>query len=272
MATVTDDRTARVWTSITSYALEHDAAPDARHACHACAKALRATGVGLSLSLTRTPGRVLPEPVIATSQLAERVDDLQFTIGEGPAPEAAAHDRPVLVADLAAGVNYRKWPAFMAAVGEYDVAAIFAFPVSSGGARVGVLSVYRTMTGHLSGAELADGLAYADAVLVLTLDRHGGLPPNTDGRRGFDPVDFRAEVHQAAGMVSAQLGVSVTDALIRLRAYAYAQDRRLTDVAHAVLARRLRFLPDGNVSTSEAVDETHTDDGPADGSDLEGKA
>jgi len=269
---VNDDRTARVWTSITTQALAHGVAPDARHACYACAEALQATGVGLSLSLTRTPGRALPEPVIATSPIAERLEELQFTLGEGPSPEAAAQDRPVLVADLAADVNQRRWPGFLAAVGAHDIAAIFAFPVSSGGARVGVLTVYRAVTGNLSGPELADGLAYADAVLVLTLDHHSGLPVSSGGRRGFDPVDFRAEVHQAAGMVSAQLGVSVTDALSRLRAYAYAQDRRLADIAHAVVSRRLRFHPDGSVGAPDADDVADTNEGRADDSDLEGRA
>jgi hypothetical protein len=42
-------------------------------------------------------------------------------------------------------------------------------------------------------------------------------------------------------MVSVQLGVDVEEAFVRLRAYAYAEDRRLTDVARDVVGRRLRF-------------------------------
>jgi hypothetical protein len=47
-------------------------------------------------------------------------------------------------------------------------------------------------------------------------------------------------------MIIAQLGVSAAVALIRLRAYAYAHDRRLRDVARDVVARRLRFHADGD--------------------------
>lgn len=52
--------------------------------------------------------------------------------------------------------------------------------------------------------------------------------------------DFHFVVHQAAGAVSVQLGITITDALIRLRAYALRDDRQLNDVAEDVLARRLR--------------------------------
>ena len=45
-------------------------------------------------------------------------------------------------------------------------------------------------------------------------------------------------------MISAQLGVAIGEAFVRLRAYAYAQDRRLSDVAHAIVARRLRLQRD----------------------------
>ena len=45
-------------------------------------------------------------------------------------------------------------------------------------------------------------------------------------------------------MIIVQLGVTAAVALIRLRAYAYAHDRRLRDVAGDVVARRLRFDPD----------------------------
>jgi hypothetical protein len=52
-------------------------------------------------------------------------------------------------------------------------------------------------------------------------------------------ADFHFAVHNAAGMVSVQEGISVTEALIRLRAFAFSNDRLLADVAEDVVARRL---------------------------------
>lgn len=53
--------------------------------------------------------------------------------------------------------------------------------------------------------------------------------------------DFQYAMHQASGMVAAQLEVSVGQALTRLRGYAFGNDRPLTGVAQDVVARTLRF-------------------------------
>ena len=57
-------------------------------------------------------------------------------------------------------------------------------------------------------------------------------------------TSYRAEIDQATGMLTEQLGVSITDAFVRLRAYAYANDIQLADVARDIVARRLRLFPD----------------------------
>ena len=62
------------------------------------------------------------------------------------------------------------------------------------------------------------------------------LPPGW-----MQPATYRAEVHQASGMISVQLNVSLAEALVRLRAHAYAQERPIAEVAADVVARRLRF-------------------------------
>lgn len=56
-----------------------------------------------------------------------------------------------------------------------------------------------------------------------------------------NPGDLRTEVHQASGMVSRQLNVSIDAALVRLRAYAYSEGRSINDVAREVVTRQLRF-------------------------------
>ena len=51
----------------------------------------------------------------------------------------------------------------------------------------------------------------------------------------------RAEVSQATGMLVAQLDVEPAEALVRLRAHAYATGRTSTEVARDILDRRLRL-------------------------------
>ena len=110
-------------------------------------------------------------------------------------------------------------------------------------ALAGVLDVYRAEPGPLHPRELADALVLADVVLVLALDEQGGITAELDDALDTAVSTRRARVHQATGMVAAQLGVSMTDALAALRAYAYTRGRRLTEVAADVVERKVRLFP-----------------------------
>jgi hypothetical protein len=203
----------------------------------------------MSAGLSMTSGPGLPEPIFAIDRRSEELEELQFTLGQGPCVDAAAGNGPVLVADMSKDDSRRRWPLFAPAAAERGVRGMFALPVQAGAVRLGVLDLYRLSTGLLGGGDLADALAYADATLVLALDHRGGIASDVESL--VDPGDTRfaerrAQVHQAAGMMSVQLKVEVTDALARLRAYSYLHGRRLAEVAADVLARRLRFHPDGD--------------------------
>lgn len=173
------------------------------------------------------------------------LDDLQFTIGQGPGFEAVEAGEPVLAADLRE--HAARWPGFVPGALELEVRAVFAFPLRIGAISVGVLTAHRAVPGPLVDGQLADALALAEAVGVLLLDwapadAGAGVPKEGGPRAGrAQPVTHRAEVHQATGMISVQLDVSLAEALVRLRAHAYAQDRSVAQVAADVVARRLRF-------------------------------
>ena len=84
-------------------------------------------------------------------------------------------------------------------------------------------------------------MVLAELISLWILDRQANAPAGSIAQELLDDADFNAVVHNAAGAVSVQLGVSVTEALIRLRAYAFSNDRSLRKVAEDVMARRLRF-------------------------------
>jgi hypothetical protein len=189
-------------------------------------------------------GPELREPVVATDPRSEELEELQFTFGEGPCVDAAAGGGPVLVGDLSSADSRRRWPMFAPAAVERGVRGMFALPIQAGAIWLGVLDLYRLQAGLLDGGELADALGYADAVLALALDHRGGVSGGLEDLGDVGLTARRAEVYQAAGMISVQLGVGVTDALARLRARAYLHDRRLAEMAADVVARRLVFHPD----------------------------
>jgi hypothetical protein len=148
------------------------------------------------------------------------------------------------VADLGEASWRGRWPAFAVAGGLAGAPAVFALPLAMGAIRVGVLGLYRKTPGSLSPDALADVLVCADAALLLLLNTRAGLDGyGENGSLADGWSNDHAQVYQATGMVSAQRGVGLEEALAVLRAYAFARDLPLDQVAAAVVARRLRLDP-----------------------------
>jgi hypothetical protein len=230
------DRAIGVWLSIAALARSAGEAVAVRHAVSACAEAVGA-GAGLSMST----GGASHEPVFATDRRSNELEDLQATLGQGPSFDVIGGVGPVLEGELASAAALTRWPEFAPTAVARGVAAVFAVPVGVGAARLGVMGLYRDWPGPLSQDQFEAVLLYADAVLMLALDQRGGLAPGAVDLLGAGFTERRAEVHQAAGMVSVQLGVPLTDALVALRAHAYAEGKTTAQVAADVVARRLSF-------------------------------
>ncbi len=213
-----------------------DVASMLERACMTAVDLLGVSGAGISLMADEGGHRF----AAASDPSSRQLEELQFTFGEGPCIDAFTSGRPVLVPDLSDG-HGRRWPMYVPAVRERGVRAIFAFPIQIGGSRLGVLDVFRDQPGSLTPEQLSQAVALTDVVLTMTLDGQRRAPAGSLPQ-GFDEAPgFRAEIAQAQGMIMVQLGISITEALVRLRAYAYAQGRSVSEVARDVVARRLRF-------------------------------
>ncbi len=204
--------------------------------CTVCAEVVEVDGASIMLAT----GTVAQATMGATDAISSRIEELQYTLGEGPCLDALALGRPVMESDLVRPVVPR-WSAFRAGAITAGVRAIFGFPLRGGQARLGALDLYRTRAGPLTADQHADALVVADLVAETLLLMQADATPEGLGPALAAHADFRFVVHQASGAVSVQLGVSVEVALVRLRAYAFANDVRLVDVATDVVARRLRF-------------------------------
>ncbi|WP_448626160.1 GAF domain-containing protein [Geodermatophilus sp. URMC 64] len=200
----------------------------------ACARALPGTGVALVLA--RDPGP--PLTVAVCGRGAALMEELEFTLGEGPSVDAVRGGRPVLQPDLAR-TGPARWPVFCAGALDAGIAAVFALPLVIGRIRLGSLDLCRERPEGLSDAEFAEALSFADVATTVLLHLR------TDAGIGTIAVlEDRAEVHQATGMISVQAGVPLRQALALLRARAYAAERPITAVATDVLSGAVRFSGD----------------------------
>lgn len=204
--------------------------------CRRCLLPVGVDGGGVAL----VTGRGHRATVCATDDVASRIEDIQFLLGEGPCIDASSTRSPVLVADLTdprEGVQVR-WPGFLPDAAEWGVRAVFAFPLRLGAIALGAMDLYRREPGPLSAGQLRAALLAADAAALALLDV---AAPADIGGDGAQPVDFRLAVHAAAGMVQVQLRTTIEMALVHLRAAAYVEGRSINDVAAEVVEGRRRF-------------------------------
>ena len=217
----------------------HGTAGALRRLCIAAVKAMPACGAGVSLMSDAGVRGV----AAASDAASERIDELQFALGEGPCMDAFTSRRPVLEPDLSAGGALR-WPIYAPAVRAQGVLAAFAFPLQVGAARLGVLDLYREHPGTLSTEELAEALTFADVATTMLLDGQEEAPPGAAAAGLDEALEYRFELYQAQGMVMVQMGVTLVEALVTLRAYAFSHDRDLADLARDVVTRGLRLDED----------------------------
>jgi ANTAR domain/GAF domain len=245
---MTVGRAALIWGLVAGEAARRGGQVVAADVCTAAAEALPVRGAWVMAQGKVGAGHLM----CVTDEVGEQLAELQMTLGEGPCLDALTFGSPVLVSDLDEGDAARRWPGFTPQACQAGAAAIFALPLQIGAIQVGSLGLYRDKPGPLSDFHFGDALILADAATVVLLESQhpGGAAAAAGAGPARQPPDLarhRAEIDQATGMVSAQLDVTIGEAFVRLRAYAYAQDRRLSEVARDIVARRLRLGRDGDL-------------------------
>lgn len=212
--------------------------------CEACVLLLDVDAAAISLVFDGASSGTL-----GSSGASARVyDELQFSLGEGPCLDAVTRRIPILVVDLADPAEAR-WPAYRPAMLAHQVRGVYAIPVVVAGEFVGALNLFRTQPGPLPGAHLVGAVAASELAAIPLLDlldadlQAAVADPTSNAWAELNTLS-RSEVSQATGMLVAQLEVEPAEALVRLRAHAYATGRGVTDVARDILDRRLKLEAD----------------------------
>ncbi len=216
--------------------------PSSASLCAVAADVSGTSGAGIMLNV----GNEASGTLFSSDPVSARIEELQFTLGEGPCIDAHNQGRPVLEPDLSDPESVR-WVTFTPQAVEAGARAIFGFPLTVGAIRLGALDLYRTGPGPLSGEQHADSLVVAGLIARTILAMQAEPVLGVHGAQGAPATQWesganlRLVVHQASGMVSVQIGRSIAEALVRLRGYAFGHDLPIEEVARDVVSRRLRF-------------------------------
>ena len=205
--------------------------------CSACVEVLGVTGAGITVLDGDRSG-----PLCVSDRRMAALEDYQFTTGEGPCRDAFESRLPVFVEQLDGQASTR-WPAFIDLAVAAGFASVFAYPLSTNGVAVGVLTLYQDGSGPLDTEQQADSLVVAQVLTETVLSLGTTSADGLDGPLD-DAVAYRAQIHQASGMVAVQLGVPTWDAIARIRAHAFATGIPISVVATEIVGRRLRLVDD----------------------------
>ncbi|MFG2680385.1 GAF and ANTAR domain-containing protein [Streptomyces sp. NPDC048392] len=199
--------------------------------CATAVRLLPVTGASASLRVEGVPVRLC-----ASGDRASYLAEIQATLGDGPGVSAAESGAPVLARDLTSGADVGRWPVFAQQATAVGVRAVYALPLGSDAACLGTLDLYRDVPGGLTGPQLRTARIVADVITLALMALPYGEEAWLDELAGDHD-----EVHRAVGMIMAQLHTDADEALVRLRADAFARDRTVHDAARDVLGHRRRF-------------------------------
>ena len=213
--------------------------------CRACAGLLGVSGVGITIMSGEQAG-----PVCISNQRMRALEELQFTMGRGPCHDAYQSGNPVHAAVLDSRVEIL-WPTFIDLARESGVTAVFAFPLATHGVKVGVLTLYHDREGELSAMQNNDSVALSTILAETILSMQEAAPVGSVAQGLDAAVSYRAEVFQASGMLAVHLKVTPADALLRIRAHAFANGLTAGVVSREIVAGRLRLDDDRTKSEEE---------------------
>jgi hypothetical protein len=208
----------------------------ARSVCLAAVDVLGVSGAGLVLM---SGGESL-DFIGVSDGISEAVEQMEYTLGEGPCVSAFRGKTPVFDADLGDEERTR-WPAFRREALAAGICAAFGFPLLIERICIGALNLYHVQPGALTDDQVADALVVAQFASRAVLAWQADAPPGALAWQLERAPNHKVEIHQATGRISVQVGVSLDDALVVLRAYAFSHDRPISDVAADIAAGRLRL-------------------------------
>lgn len=178
-------------------------------------------------------------PVATTNTLGTYLDEEQFVLGDGPTFSSRFSASPIHVENFQAKSSIDSYPAFSRVALKHDVVSAHVFPLSIGSARIGALTLYWKRPMTLSAEHYADCLILATLATAELVRSQAGIDENSANEM-FESQQLRKSVLQiAAGMTAEKLNCNVIEALVRIRALAFAQDLPVTQIAKSIVNREI---------------------------------
>jgi transcriptional regulator with GAF, ATPase, and Fis domain len=199
-----------------------------------CVEALDVSAAGIMLA---SPAGELR--VIASSDETMRTLELfELQAAEGPCQDCCLTGDPIVSVDLADTAS--RWPRFAPRALAAGYRSVYALPMHLRDRTLGALNLFRATEDAVPVADLRAAQALADVATIAILQHRDTVAATVITEQLQQALNSRLTIEQAKGMLAARTGIGIDEAFDQLRRYARQHNRRLLDVAHAVIDGTLK--------------------------------
>ena len=171
--------------------------------------------------------------VAASSEQTRLLELFQLQSDQGPCLDCFTTGQPVASSDLSADIQ--RWPVFAAAARRAGFAAVHALPMRLRDNIIGTLNLFSATGGGLGLSTTALGQAFADVATIGILSERAAREKHLLSQQLQIALNTRVIIEQAKGTLAERRGLSMDQAFSTLRDYARSHNRKLADVALAVI-------------------------------------
>ncbi len=198
---------------------------------------LEVDAAGLMLADQRGRLRI----VASSAESARLVEIFELQNSEGPCLDCFHTGKQVVNLDTAQ--MRARWPRFSAEAGDLGFRSAHALPMRLREDVIGAINLFGNAEAPLSEDDVAVGQAMADIATIGLLQERAGREKNVLAEQLQVALNSRIMIEQAKGVLAERTRTSPDEAFVVMRAHARNHNRRLTDVAAALLDGTLELQP-----------------------------
>jgi GAF domain-containing protein len=191
-----------------------------------------AEGAGLTLLEENRP-----DTIVSTADFVAHVDDIQYSLGQGPCLSAVADGQTVISGSLGGD---RRWPRFGSRVARLGVHSVVSLPLITDEGVLGAMNVYA----HGKNAFTPDagqlGELFAVPAAIAVQNAQVLAQTKRLASQLHAALSSRGVIERAIGIMMSRSGVTEAEALDRLRILSQHQHEKLPVVAQGIVQEAVR--------------------------------
>jgi len=194
-----------------------------------CVQVLGVSAAGVMLASPSGEFRL----VACTSEAMRVLEFFEVQANDGPGLDAIRTGETVEQESLSPGTG--RWPLFATVAIAAGFHSAVALPLRLRDTTIGALNLVRADPAPIAEADVLVARAFADLATISVVQLRATAETQRVNEQLTTALNSRIVIEQAKGVIFERAGIGLDEAFARLRVYARARNRRLTEVAQAAI-------------------------------------